>query len=114
MYFLFPTCPVSSSVTFSFIKISRILNLTTLFVTPQYHILYIYQFTYILNAASYGLFSDNPFSASGWDKLVRSYLECHLNQYYFYPSNQYHRMSELHVDRITPDEGHLPLRLVMA
>ena len=50
------------------------LNLTAVFVIPQYHVGYDNQLTPIPNDASYGSFADNPFNAYSWDKFVRSGL----------------------------------------
>ena len=92
-----------------FSTINPILNLDTLFVIPQYHVIYDDKFTFIPNDTSYGLFYNNPFNAYSWDSLVHSGLECYINQEDFYPSYQHHRMPELHVDWLTPDESHHPL-----
>ena len=71
-------------------NIGRILNLTTGFFSPQYHVVYDNQFTSVLNAVSDGLFANNPFSASRWEKLLSSELEHHINTDDFYPSDQHH------------------------
>ena len=95
--------------------IGRILNLTTGFFIPQYHMVYDDQFTSVQNYASDGLFSNENFSASMWEKLINSGLECHVNPEDFDPSDQHHgcSMPELNISWITLDEGRWQLPPVM-
>ena len=94
-------------------KIGRIINPTTVFFRPQYHVVYDDEFTSVPNAPSYDLFADNPFNASSWEKLVRSGLKDHINKEDFNLSNQHQLMNGLNVDCLTPDEGRHPIPSVM-
>ena len=68
---------------------------------------YDYQFISVPNYAVYGLFAENPFVASRWDKLIIGGLEIHIYLEYFDPSNQHHghRMTDLRVNWPTLYEG---------
>ena len=69
--------------------------------------IYDYQCISVPNYAAYGLFAENPFVASRWDKLIIGGLEIHVDIEYFDPSNQHHGhcMPDLHVNWLTLDEG---------
>jgi Reverse transcriptase (RNA-dependent DNA polymerase) len=78
--------------------IGRILNLTTGYISPQYHVVYDDQFTTVPNAESGGIFQNEaPFNADVWDSIVRSGLE-HI----FDP--ELPQQPELHDDWLTPTE----------
>lgn len=77
--------------------IGRILNLSTGYVSPQYHVVYDDQFTSVPNSDSGGIFQDRPFDADSWDELIRSGLE-HI----FDPDNS--NRPPLHDDWLTPQE----------
>ena len=90
--------------------ICRIINLTVVYFSTQYHVIYEYQFTPVLNAASDGIFSENPFSASRWKILIISGIERHVNPDDFDPSDQQHghNIPDLHVDWIVSGEVRQP------
>lgn len=77
--------------------IGRILNLVTGYISPQYHVVYDDQFTTVPNAASGGIFQNQPFDAASWDTLVSSGLE-----YVYNPDSA--EPPQLHDDWLTPDE----------
>ena len=55
--------------------IGRILNLTTGFVSPQYHVVYDDLFSTVPNAESGGVYTQEPFNADVWNRLVSTGIE---------------------------------------
>ena len=84
--------------------IGRILNVTTGFISPQYHVVYDDLFTSVPNAESGGLFDTAQFNAESWARLIASGLERHI------PDDPSDRLPSLDDTWLSPAERELRFR----
>ena len=84
--------------------VSRVLNLHTGKVTPQYHIVCDDLFTTIPNAESGGLYNPNEFNADSWSTILETGYELHLDAIDMNDPEDRLRIPELSDDWLTGPE----------